>query len=78
MVPGNNSSSVFGFVLHQIYYSSNKINQNNAQVWMRGTAQTRELQKTIPTFNVGVHKWKKKDAKNSLLRGFIIYGQNYF
>lgn len=45
---------------------------------MRGTAQTREFQTTIPTSSVGVHKWKKKDAENSLLHGLIIYEQNYF
>lgn len=33
---------------------------------MRGTAQTREFQTTIATSSVGVHKWKKKDAENSL------------
>jgi len=32
---------------------------------MRGTAQTRELPKTMPTSSVGVHKRKKKDAKKT-------------
>ncbi len=30
---------------------------------MRGTAQTRELQTTIPTSRVGAHKWEKKMQK---------------
>lgn len=46
---------------------------------MRGTAQTRELQTTMPTSRVGVHKWKKKDAKKppfyvvSLFKDKIIF-----